>query len=326
VRQVGVLGVACAVALSFACGRSSRKPRAPLEEVPFVLSPSKPLPAGGGGEAALAVTHATPITFLAGSDRAAAVRGTVRGKSTWFFLDTGAHVHCVELWLARKLLQGEQEMSMSQGPNTFVGARMDRPSLAIEGWGPIPDSPVMVLSKGLGPGMEAADIGLILAPQKLSPDEAVVLDFPGRTLELMAYDSAEMGFASRGARLVGAGGHRCYDRYVIPASIEGRSVSLYLDTGDAFGTTLWAGSSAARALAMRTSPEGHAYTVVGPRDSRAFANVDVRVGDWKGRLDIHVGETIDPTDPCRVDGLLGMDVLKDCVVVLAGERFFARCG
>jgi len=272
----------------------------------------------GGGRAA--------IQRIGRGQRVPLVRATVAGRPTMLLVDTGAYDHILEGWFARELQDAEaagRPGAVIDHANRKVAAeKWSAVSLAIEGWTPLPSISPLALGD-LNPGPRALGIGGILSPQRLAGDGAVAIDFPAG--EMAALDGAE-ATARLAAHATSLGvATRCGATYVIAATVEGREARLLVDTGS-FTTDLKATSPPGRALSGRTSVSRDIYTVGGAVTTRMLGDARVRVGKLDARLDLPmVDDRAHPT-PCASDGVLGMDVLAGCVLVIEANQLRIGCG
>src|SRR4029079_19079276 len=106
------------------------------------------------------------------------VHGTVGGVPTWMLVDTGANSHVIAGWLARKANLDTRNLG-DQGTDhagrTIMTSRTDRHAMSIDGWGKIPDGPVLVTE--IPDAVAKLGIGAFVSPQQLAEGgHAVVLD------------------------------------------------------------------------------------------------------------------------------------------------------
>jgi predicted aspartyl protease len=264
------------------------------------------------------------------------VHGTVAGVPTWMLVDTGANSHVIAGWLARKVglpLQRLGDVGTDHVGRTIPTFRVDHAGVVIDGWGPLADGPVLVTD--VPEPIERLGIGAFVSPQSLAGGAAVILDFPAKEMRLAAYDEtqAELVRLGQGDLLSPNGGVACEDTespikglaYVVPATIEGQSVTLLIDTG-AQRTDLLGSSRAGRMLTPHSVPnKEQMFAASGRVRTRTLKGAQVTVG---GRS-IHTDIDLMPGAPdpfCPRDGVVSMDVLSACVLVLGPGRMFGRCG
>ena len=102
-------------------------------------------------------------------------------------------------------------------------------------------------------------------------------------------------------------------------------VDLLLDTG-AIQTDLLTSSPAGRALAPRATPAKETmYTASGVTRATVVHGASVRVGGWSVTSDVDLLPGVaDPT--CPRDGVVSMDALRACTLVLGRASLRGRCG
>lgn len=265
------------------------------------------------------------------------VHGTVAGQSTWMLVDTGANSHVIAGWLARKVgfaLERLGDVGTDHVGRIIPTYRVEHPRVVLDQWGALADGPMLVTDVPLA--IERLGIGAFISPQSLAEGGAVVVDFPARQMHQAAYEDARRSLETRGASghlLSPDGGVACEDTespirglaYVIPATIDGKSVTLLLDSG-AQRTDLLMSSAAGQALAPRSLPnKEQMFAASGQIRARTLKAAKVTVGDWSLRTDIDLMPgAADPA--CPRDGVISMDVLASCVIVLGPGRMFGKCG
>jgi hypothetical protein len=262
-----------------------------------------------------------------------ATRLTIDGRSAWFLFDTGAGVHVVASWYANAAgLTIEERLDdtvhgrdSTGRPLRFRGVRAVTAQLD-------DTTPLTLAQAAVGdfpPEFERSQIGGVISPQLLAgPGEAAVLDLriPELRLEPEGVALSRLGarwLPREQVRTCGSAGAAVPNLvYAVAATVAGRAGALVLDTG-AKATTVRANSALARGLRRARgghttglSGRGHAYSVA-RRTTVALAGgrhtIDVRIADVAA-------------SPCRADGLVGLDVLRACALVLAPEDVAIVCG
>ncbi len=264
------------------------------------------------------------------------VRGTVAGTQTWMLVDTGANSHVVAGWLARQVglpLKKLGDLGSDHAGRTIATFRVDHPRMTIDEWGAVPDGPM--LATEVPPFIEELGIGGFVSPQRLVEGGAgaVVLDFVGGEMRAARYEDALQKLGRHGSAIAPKGGRVCEDdaspiqglAFVIPASVEGRAVDLLVDTG-AQRSDLLVSSGAGKALARRSVANKETlYAASGRMTSRTVKRATVNVGGYAVRTDVDlIPGTADPY--CPRDGVVSMDVLRSCVLVLGRTSMTGRCG
>jgi predicted aspartyl protease len=264
------------------------------------------------------------------------VHGTVAGTPTWMLVDTGANSHVVAGWLARQVglpLKKLGDLGSDHAGRTIATFRVDHPRMTIDEWGPVPDGPM--LATEVPALIEELGIGAFVSPQRLVEGDGggVVLDFVAGEMRADHYEAALRKLGRHGSSIAPNGGRVCEDdaspiqglAFVIPASVEGRTVDLLVDTG-AERSDLLVSSGAARALTPRsTRNKEQLYAASGRMTSRTVHGATVSVGDFAVKTDLDlIPGAADPY--CPRDGVVSMDVLHACILVLGRTAMSGRCG
>ena len=262
------------------------------------------------------------------------VHGSIGGEPTWMLVDTGANSHVVAGWLARKAhltSKDHGDVGTDHTGRAITTARIERPRIALDEWGALDDAPVLVTE--VPDAVARLGIGAFISPQQLGGGRAVVLDLARG--ELRASDSVEppAAFDDRGIDPFEAGSLVCDDResaipglaFVVPAKIEGRTVALLLDTG-AHHTDLLTSTAVGQKLVGRSvANKEQVYAASGRVTTRTLKKARLQVGRLSTVTDVDLipGAT---DASCPRDGVLAMDILRSCVLVLTPSRLYGRCG
>ncbi len=264
------------------------------------------------------------------------VHGTVAGTATWMLVDTGANSNVIAAWLARQVglpLKKLGDLGADHAGRTIATYRVDHAPVTIDEWGALPDVPL--LATEVPAMLEELGIGMFVSPQRLVEGDggSVVLDFPAGEMRASRYDEAVHKLGHRGGSLAPNGGRVCEDdatpiqglAFVLPATVEGRGADLLVDTG-AQRTDLLANSVAGKALASRSVVnKEQLYAASGRMTARLVRGATVSVGDYAVHADIDlIPGAADPF--CPRDGVVSMDVLRSCVLVLGKTSMSGRCG
>ena len=337
-------------AAGVSCGgappKAPRSPDAGAKHSLAVEKPPPPRPESAGGAGGSGTNAAGP----SGKPRRATlrynlngrrfplplVRGTVAGTPTWMLVDTGANSHVVAGWLARQVglpLRKLGDLGSDHAGRTIATFRVDHPQMVIEEWGALEDGPM--LATEVPPLIEQLGIGAFISPQRLvaAEGEGVVLDFPASELRAVRYDDAVKKLGRGGSALAPNGGRVCEDdaspikglAFVLPATVDGHAVDLLLDTG-AQRSDLLLSSASGRALTPKSAAnKEQLYAASGKMTSRTVKAANVTVGEWSMSTDVDlIPGAADPF--CPRDGVVSMDVLRACVVVLGRRQMAGRCG
>lgn len=308
-----------------ACAPTAQAPKKPVAEEAFVLeSKDDPTNVGKGGGGGGKSTHEAAIQYLPGRVRFPAVHGSVRGKSTWMLVDTGASTNFVSDWLASRIFEDDRGGSASDhaGRNIRITS-MDHPRLEIDGWGALRDASAHILHDSSR--SESDDVGVTMSPQTLAASGgAVVIDFPHKRLAMMQTRSdAESTFAPNSGVLATA--QYCKGIYILPAKLGDATARLMVDTGS-YATDLHPRSAAAKSLAFHAQDgQGASMGAGGAIAYHRLPHVNVSSGTMTANVDVMLLDEVSEDDYCPFDGVIGMDVLEKCTLVIEGKMMTGRC-
>ena len=262
------------------------------------------------------------------------VHGTVGGHPTWMLVDTGANSHVVAGWFARQIgmkLSKLGDVGTDHVGRTIATYRVEHPAVVIEQWGPLAEGPMLVTD--VPALIEKLGIGAFISPQRLTEEgDAVVLDLAGAEMRAAWFDDAERALGTRGLALVGPGARLCEDTaspiqglaYVLRGMVEGIAVDLLVDTG-AQRSDILAGSAAGKALGPRTvANKDQMFGASGRLQSRTVKGARMVVSDVTLTSDVDLLPGV-PDPYCPRDGVVSMDVLHTCTLVLGRAKLSARC-
>jgi hypothetical protein len=301
--------------------------RAPVEEEPFVLSagPSPSERLATAGEAPSRLPSRTKIE-LAQTRHVPLVHATVAGRPTLLLLDTGSFDHLLEGWFGRALqdtASGTRSAALVDHANRRVPVeRYSEASFAVDGWEPLPSIRPLV-TNDLTPAPRKLGIGGILSPQRLVRGNVIVIDFPQGEMVSGEPDDGAGRLRAHATSLGTA--LRCGGSYVVDATIEGQDARLVVDTGS-YLTDLKIRSSAGQALSGRSSVAREVYAIGGAVATRAITDARLAVGDLRTKLDVALIEDQASRGRCAGDGVVGMDVLAQCVLVIDDQKMRIACG
>jgi predicted aspartyl protease len=264
------------------------------------------------------------------------VHGTVAGEPVWMVVDTGATSHVIASWLARKMrlpMHALGEVGSDHTGRAVAVYTVESPGVRIDGWGALAGGPMLV--SDLPEPFEGIGIGVSLSPQWLgTAADAVVLDLPHHEMRTAPWAQAVMALQGAPGREIARRPARlCRDtasaiqglEFVLPASIDGHAVDLLLDTG-AERTDLLSPTRVGRIVAGRARPsEEPVYAAAGRVKTRLVQAAQVKIGDWSLTTDIDLVPGVsDPT--CPRDGVVSMDALSTCTLLLGRQQLRGRCG
>jgi predicted aspartyl protease len=264
------------------------------------------------------------------------VHGTVAGEPVWMVVDTGATSHVIASWLARKVrlpMHALGEVGSDHTGRAVTVYTVENPGVSIDGWGALAGGPMLV--SDMPEPFEGIGIGVSLSPQWLgTSDDAVVLDLPHHEMRTAPWAEAVKALegapgreiARRPARLCRDTGSAIQGlEFVLPASIDGHGVDLLLDTG-AERTDLLTPTRVGRIVAGRARPsQEQVYAAAGRVKTRLVQAAEVKIGEWSLTTDIDLVPGV--SDPmCPRDGVVSMDALSTCTLLLGRKQLRGRCG
>ncbi len=259
------------------------------------------------------------------------VHGKVAGEETIFLVDTGANSHVIAGWLARKV--GLTTLSLGDTGTDHVGRpietrRAPHPHVSIDGWGELADQSMLVTD--VPEAVSRLGIGVFLSPQQLAGDGLdVVLDFPHSEMRTIAVDATPTAV---GSLLTLEPPHACVDdespfhglAFVVNATVEGHDARLLIDTG-AHQSDLLMTSKVGKALLPRSEESKEAvYAASGRVTPRTVRGARMNVGAVEAMRNVDLIPGAE--DPfCPRDGVLAMDILKQCTLVLGRRTVSGVC-
>lgn len=262
------------------------------------------------------------------------MHGTIAGQPVLMLVDTGANSHVIAGWLARKLgltMKKLGDIGTDHVGKSIATFRVEKPELAIDDWGPL--LPTAVLATDVPDVIEKLGIGAFISPQRLLEEgDSVLLDLAKGELKPAFWDEAQYEMSAHGVPLVIAEARACEETegpikglaFVVPAMVESQRVDLLLDTGaqhsDVFTTSL----AGQRLVAQSSVNKEAMYTASGKISARKLKGARVTSGAFSIATDVDlIGGAADSS--CPRDGVLAMDVLRSCALLLGRARVYGRC-
>ena len=197
------------------------------------------------------------------------------------------------------------------------GARMLR-QISIDGWGKLAPGPLYIVAGDGGQTAALTGIAGLLSPQNLDPAHMIVagVDLPREEMHTVDGDQGTDPFMF-GPQDLGAT-RPCGTLYYVTAIIEGEPVRMLVDTG-ADSTLVYGLTAAGHRLRMkRTQVGGEVHAVSGGVAADVLASTRMRVGALLQTRDMTIIEA--PGDGCGGEGILGLDVLRNCTLVFGAGR------
>jgi hypothetical protein len=233
---------------------------------------------------------------------------TIGGGQYSMLLDTGSHEHVWSLRAARaahaELVPAGQALDVDMRAHENFAAMLTA-SIVDGAW---PPAPLMASQwaddfADWSPGGPRSDG--VLSPQRLAaPGHAIVLDLKSGRLDDAPWPRALERLAARGRLLADVTAQNGV--FYVAARVGGHEVRLVVDTG--------APTSLLYQPRGDGLPGGLVRSAVHPRR--------IEVGAVRASI---VVEEREPVAEPGFDGLLGMDVLRDCVLLMDARRLVARC-
>ncbi|MEO7110956.1 MAG: retropepsin-like aspartic protease [Polyangiaceae bacterium] len=315
------------VALVTACGSVPAAKPSAVAEVVLASDPPPPQPKA---LAPLPNRHAKLTFELGPLAPLPLVHGTIGGVPTWMIVDSGAGTHFVMGWMAdRANVQTSPTKTVvtDHVRREMNVALADRSLIVIEGWGGLTPGELLVVDAPAGGLGAKNNIGIMLSPQTLDDDRAVIFELDRGSIRTGTEADAVRALAARKVPVDPDDIAFCHDVFSVAANIDGHAVRLVVDTG-ASSTDLFSLSDAGRALAAHSASSRTAgEPASGPVAMRIAKGARIQLGalSMHKDVDILVGA---PEIECPVDGVLGVDVLRSCVLVFGSGKGQLRmqCG
>ncbi len=259
------------------------------------------------------------------------LRVTIGHRSALFLIDTGAGVHTFASWFVDAAGLRAQEVNGSTTDSTgrVVPIRVVR---AIKGdlddGEPIEFSEAAVAN--FPPLFEQHGLGGLLSPQLLAnATELAELDLRTPELRIEPFNAPASSLGRPRLDTVD-GANVCVNRdsvfvnrlYSIPVLLSGVPASLLVDSG-ATRTIVRPNSPAGRAIATRAIAGSGIQGVGGEAEpTRVAPDTQIKVAGTNRTIDLTVAAG---SSNCGADGLLGMDALRGCTLVLGTKTLAMEC-
>jgi hypothetical protein len=263
------------------------------------------------------------------------VTGTIAGRPVLMLVDTGANSHVIAGWLARKL--GLPMKKLGDIGTDHVGTkiatfRVERPELAIDDWGAL--APVPVLATEVPEAIEKLGIGVFISPQRLVEDgDAVLLDLAKGEMRPAWWDETRDALAAGGLPFVlGDQARACEENegpikglsFILPVTVASERAELLVDTGAQYSDVFTTSPAGQRLVGQSLVDKEPMYTASGKVSARKLKGARVGAGSFAVTTDVGlIGGSSDAS--CPRDGVLAMDVLRSCTLLLGRSRIYGRC-
>ncbi len=261
-----------------------------------------------------------------------AARLTFNGRTAWFLFDTGAGMHILASWFVRAtgLTVDESVADVVRGVDS-TGRAM--PFRAVRGQiGRLEDGGLVALELAavteFAPEFEQFEIGGVISPQLLAgPGQAAALDLRVPELWLEPFEDAvrRLGAVMLPRQRV----RRCGSLdgpvpnlvFAIPVTVGRRQGVLLLDSG-AKATKLAAKSGLIRGVRLERGGETTGISGT-PQTYSVARSLGIAFAGYTVTVDSRVADT--SNRPCGRDGLLGLDAIGRCALVLGQKDLAIRC-
>lgn len=264
------------------------------------------------------------------------VTGTIAGQPALMLVDTGANSHVIAGWFARK--NGLPMKKLGDIGTDHVGKsiatyRLDKVDIRVDDWGKL--STTTLLATEVPEVIEKLGIGAFISPQRLDEEgDSVVLDLAKSELRSAWFDETQKLMSEQGTPLLDANDARICEEtdgpvhglaYVVPTTIEQQKVALLVDTG-AQHSDVFTSSTAGQKLAPQSTMNKEAmYTASGKINARMIKGAHIQTGGFASTSDVDLIQGAADTS-CPRDGVLAMDVLRGCQLLLGRQKIYGRCG
>ena len=291
---------------------------------------------GIGPTTAAATTRRIPLVYdaqLAAADfPSPAVRMRVGDTTAWFLVDTGAGVHLLASWFAERAgLRIDETLASQATAVDSTGRRLGvRGVRDVEGvlddGGPL--RLPLAMFTDFPKEFEEAGVGGALSPQLLATaGEAATLDLRVPDLRLEPFSNAIQRLAARAVQ--GTGATVCGSvsgtvpnlLFSVPVTVRGRKGSALIDTG---ARVTKIAPASPLLTGVRFAPGGQTTGVAGVGQAFSVARgLPIEFAGHAVTVDARVGER--GREACGPDGLLGLDALRACAVVMGSDRLAVSC-
>lgn len=263
------------------------------------------------------------------------VGARVNGQPVLMLVDTGANSHVIAGWFARKLglpLRKLGDVGTDHVGKPIATYRIDKAEIVLDEWGPL--GATTVLATEVPEVIERLGIGGFVSPQRLDEDgDAVMLDLAHGELRAAVWETAKDELGEAGMALVATPeGHTCEENdgpvkglaYVLPSTVDGHEVRLLVDTGAQHTDVLLASAAGTKLVGRSSSFKEPVYTASGKVTARKLRDAKITTGAYKvvADIDLLAGSS---DDACPRDGVLAMDALRTCRLLLGRSRILGQC-
>jgi hypothetical protein len=263
------------------------------------------------------------------------VHVVINGERTILLVDSGATDHALASWFAEQLnievYPSPADITVDHDGNQIAAKRARGVQLSLEGWGDVEGSDPFVLEL---PSIFAEHgIGGILAPQLIRlPGQRLALDLAGGSLSVESEQCAEHRrtiprsclLSAQPVESCASGAHGVGPLFAVPAVVAGVAARLVVDTGSR-ETDVFASSAAGSRLANDPAKAVTlGYVASGSSPGTLVPSVKIELGTCAFSEPI-VLDSGAPGKLCKQDGVIGIDVLGSCVLVIGDRGLSGTC-
>lgn len=263
------------------------------------------------------------------------VSGMIGGQPALMLVDTGANSHVLAGWLARRLalpMKKLGDIGTDHVGKSIATYRVDKVDMAIDEWGKLGTS--TVLATEVPDVIERLGIGAFISPQRLDEEgDAVVLDLRKGELRSAWSEDAREELGESGSPLVVLDqSHACEEiegpvrglAFTVPALIDAQRVQLLVDTGAQHSDVFTTSAAGQRLAPQSTTNKEPMYTASGKISARQLKAAKITVGAFSTIADVDLIQGAADAS-CARDGVLAMDVLRSCTLLLGRSKLQGRC-
>lgn len=307
--------------------------------VPLVMTAPPASAQEGGGSTSSASTHShapndvqwLPIFY----DPALAANGfpnpfvkaRIAGHDAIFIVDTGATRNVLADWYTKAANLSTSAMKDSKVNGSVVPRMVHHVHGRWSGGQRFTLTGTMVVP--FPPYFESHHIGGLISPHFLAPaGTAAVLDLKVPSLRFEPFERARSALQKANAsEVLPPAAPACHSEladpmYLVPVSAAGVTDLMMLDTG-ATKTILSEDSNIARAVGTSSEPGPRTQGLAGDIGAQHMVR-DVQLLRG-GRVVALIPSVAKPSWPCKAQGLLGMDALRSCVMILGDTEVALTC-
>lgn len=257
------------------------------------------------------------------------VHVVVAGKPSTMILDTGSTDVVLSRSITTRLglaVSARAGSGADAAGKSVSVVELAAPDILIEGWGRL--TRTRVLTTPLPKAFDMLGIAGVLSPQRLAGSgESVVVNLRSDQMSVVSDSKAATYFrrlpALKPMPIVFQNKSNAL-QYGATAQVNGAKVPLMFDTG-ASSTSIDIGSTLGQKLIQESASNAQVtYAASGKMKTRLLRDAHLRVGRITETLDIQLVPSADKKRGA-FDGVLGMDFLRQCVLVLGSRKAAAAC-